>query len=87
MDDGWNVEEANRLVSNSLVEIDALAEQIFPLARRRSSTNLSGIKDGFLLKSITVVSAIWRLLGARAARRAWRRRYGRSPLGRIAGPA
>jgi hypothetical protein len=42
LDDRWNIEEAKRLLANALVQIDALASRSFPLARRRSSTNLSG---------------------------------------------
>jgi len=51
------MEEANRLVRNALVEVDALAEQLIP-ARAEDLLDESerDIKDGFLLRNITVVS-------------------------------
>lgn len=58
MDNEFNLDEANRLVRNALVEIDALAEQIAPA---RSSALLDeferDIRDGFMLKSMPVVAA------------------------------
>jgi hypothetical protein len=58
LDDRWNIEEANLLLGNALVEIDALVEQIIPARAEALLDEFErDIKDGFLLKSITVVSA------------------------------
>jgi hypothetical protein len=58
LDNEFNLDEANRIVRDALVEIDALAEQIAPA---RSSALLDeferDIRDGFLLKSMAVVKA------------------------------
>jgi len=66
VDDGWSLEEANRLVRNTLVEIDALAEQIIPARAEALLDEFErDIKDGILLKSITVVSATCEEYGRR----------------------
>jgi hypothetical protein len=66
LDNGWKIEEANRLVRNTLVEIDALAEQIIPARAEALLDEFErDIKDGFLLKSMTVVSATCEEYGRR----------------------
>jgi hypothetical protein len=66
VDEEWNLEEANRLVRNALVEIDALAERIEP---GRAGPLLNeferDIQDGILLKSLVVVRATCEEYGRR----------------------
>jgi len=58
LDDGWNIAEANRLVADTLVEIDVLAERIIPVRAEALLDQFErDIKDAFLLQSITVVRA------------------------------
>jgi hypothetical protein len=58
LDDGWNIAEANRLVADTLVEIDVLAERIIPARAEALLDEFErDIKDGFLLQNITVVRA------------------------------
>jgi hypothetical protein len=58
VNDTWNIDEANRLVRNALVEIDAVAEQIIPARAEALLDEFErDIRDGFLLKSIAVVKA------------------------------
>jgi hypothetical protein len=58
LDDGWNIAEANRLVADTLVEIDVLAERIIPVRAEALLDEFErDIKDGFLLQSITIVRA------------------------------
>jgi hypothetical protein len=66
LDDGWNIEEANRLVGHTLVETDALAEQAIPARAEALLDEFErDIKDGFLLRSITVVRATCEEYGRR----------------------
>ena len=56
MHDEWEIEEANRLVGVTLVEIGALAEQIIPAQAEALLDEFErDIKDGFLLKNLSVV--------------------------------
>ncbi len=58
MAEQWDLKEANRLVGNALVEIEALAEQLIPARAEALLDEFErDIRDGFLLQSITVVSA------------------------------
>ena len=58
MDDEWKISEASRLVGDTLVEIGALAEQIIPARAEALLDEFErDIKDGFMLKSLTVVRA------------------------------
>jgi hypothetical protein len=66
LDNGWNTEEANRLVGHTLVEIDALAEQMIPARAEALLDEFErDIKDGFVLKSIAVVRATCEEYGRR----------------------
>jgi hypothetical protein len=66
LDDRWNIEEANRLVRNTLVEVDALAEQLIPARAEALLDEFErDIKNGFLLRSITVVNATCEQYGRR----------------------
>ena len=58
MENEWKIEEANRLVGETLVEIGTLAEQIIPAQAEALLDEFErDIKDGFLLKSLAVVRA------------------------------
>jgi hypothetical protein len=66
VNDTWNIDEANRLVRNALVEIDAVAEQIIPARAEALLDEFErDIRDGFLLKSIAVVKATCEEYGRR----------------------
>jgi hypothetical protein len=66
LDDRWNIEEANRLVRITLVEIDALAEQLIPARAEALLDEFErDIRGGFRLRSITVVSATCEEYGRR----------------------
>ena len=59
MDDSWNLLEANRVVSNALVEIDALAEQLIPARAEALLDEFErAIQRGFRLQMITIVTAM-----------------------------
>ena len=58
MDEQWDLKEANRLVGNALVEIEALAEQLIPARAEALLDEFErDIREGFLLQSITIITA------------------------------